>query len=145
MQTRLFALAFGMFYLAFGVAGLIPSLYSAPPVDAPHLDAAARYGYLFGQFPVNAVEDGFNIGLGVLAVMMSARVASARYFSMLMFPFLGLLTIMGFLPQADTVWGIAPISTSDTWVHAGTALLAAYFGYVALESTNVDPVPEAAH
>jgi hypothetical protein len=140
MQTRLFALAIGLFYVLFGIAGFIPGLRSAPPAGAPHLDLTASYGYLFGTFPVNALENAIHILLGVCGVIVSARLVLARYYCQFLFLLFGAATFMGFLPTLNTVWGLMPLWSSETWLHAGTAIAAAFFGWVAPESTHVEPV-----
>jgi hypothetical protein len=140
MPTRLFSLAIGIFYVLLGVAGFISGLRSAPPATAPHVDVTTSYGYLFGTFPVNVIENILNILVGIGGVLMGARLVLARYYCQFLFLLMGALTFMGFLPTLDTVWGIMPILSSDTWLHAGTAIAAAYFGFVAPESTHVEPI-----
>jgi Domain of unknown function (DUF4383) len=139
MQTRLFALGLGLFYLIVGIVAFVPALYTAPGASAPHVDVTTSYGLFLGLFPVNAVIDSINIVIGLAGILASARVASARYYCMLMFLLFGLSTIAGFLPQANTLWGAAPLWEYDTWIHAGSALAAGYFGFVALEPTHVEP------
>ena len=141
MQTRYFSLGIGVIYLLVGIIGFIPALYTTPPASAPTLHLTAGYGYLFGLFPVNALHDVVHILIGIAGIAASVRVASARYYSQFLFLAYGLLTVMGFLPQLDTLFGWMPIFTSDTWLHGATALVAAYFGWVALESTHVEPAP----
>lgn len=145
MQTRLFALVFGAVYVVVGIAGLIPALYSAPPAGAPHVAITADYGYLLGLFPVNVAHDLIHILVGVLGIICASRVGSARYYSQGLFLVFGLLSIWGFIPTLNTVWGLVPIFGNDSWLHLATALLGGYFGYVALESTQVEPAPAHAH
>jgi Domain of unknown function (DUF4383) len=139
MQTRLFTLVLGLFYVLFGVAGFISGLRSAPPASAPHVDVTDSYGYLFGTFPVNVLENALHIVIGLGGIIMGARLILARYYCQFLFLVLGALTFMGFLPTLDTVWGYMPILSSETWLHAATAIAAAYFGWVAPESTRVEP------
>ncbi|GAC1445765.1 MAG: hypothetical protein NVSMB52_08190 [Chloroflexota bacterium] len=141
MQTRLFSLGIGIIYLLVGVAAFVPALYTSVPSDAPTLHMTTSYGYFLGLFPVNALHDVVHILIGLAGILASARIASARYYSQTLFLAYGLLTVMGFLPQLDTVFGYIPIFSSDTWLHAGTAIVASYFGWVAHEDTNVEPAP----
>ncbi len=145
MQTRLFALVLGLFLLVVGVLGLIPALYTAPPADAPTVTATASYGLLFGAFPVNLVHDVVNIILGMIGIAAGARIGSARYYAMALFIILGIAACFGFIPTLDTLGGILPMWSPDTWVHFILAALAGYFGYVALESTHVEPAVQHAH
>jgi hypothetical protein len=41
----------------------------------------------------------------------------------------GILAVMGLIPALNTMFGLAPIFGHDIWLHAGTALIAAYFGW----------------
>jgi hypothetical protein len=146
MPTRLFALFIGLVYVLFGIAGFIPGLRTAPPPTAPHMDVTGSYGYLFGTFPVNWVANTLHIVVGFIGIIMGARLVLARYYCQFLFLLMGALTFMGFLPTLDTVWGIMPLWSSQTWFHAGTAIAAAYFGFVAPESSHVQPVyTTAAH
>ena len=142
MPTRVFTLALGVVYLVFGIIGFIPALYTHPPASAPHLDISGGYGYLFGLFPVNVVHDIFNIVVGLGALAAAARETSAAAYCRFLFPVFGILTFLGFVPHADALWGLAPILTNDTWLDAGTALLVAYFGYVAPAPTHVEHAPQ---
>lgn len=146
MQTRLFSLFLGVVYIVVGIAGFIPALYTSPAANAPHLSVTASYGYLLSLFPVNAVHDVLHLLIGLAGVAASRRLASARYYCIALFVLYGLFTIAGFIPQFDTLFGLAPIFGDDTWLHAGSALLAGYFGFVAPEPTRLEGhVPAAAH
>jgi hypothetical protein len=37
--------------------------------------------------------------------------------------------VLGLVPGLNTVFGLVPIHGHDVWLHAGTALAAAYFGW----------------
>ncbi len=143
LWTRYFALGIGAVYVLVGIIGFIPALYTSPPVSAPHVDARAAYGYLFGAFPVNALHDVVHIVIGVIGIAAFARFLAARFYARGLALVFGLLTILGFMPQADTLWGLVPIFGSDTWLHFGTALIAGYFGFVVSEE-NVSPELEHA-
>ena len=146
MQTRLFSLAFGTFYFAIGILGFIPGLRTSPPAGAPHLDATAAYGYFLSQFPINAVHDVFNIVIGLIGIIVFARLEPARIYCRTLLLLFGALACIGFLPTLDTLWGWLPIFGADTWLHAVTAVAAGYFGFVVTEPTYVEPAPaHAAH
>ncbi|MBV9280520.1 MAG: DUF4383 domain-containing protein [Chloroflexi bacterium] len=139
--TRYFALAVGLVYLLVGVIGFIPALYTSPPASAPHVDATASYGYLFGLFPVNALHDVVHILIGLIGIGCAARFVAARAYAKGLFLIYGLLTILGTMPQADTVWGLIPIFSGDVVLHAATALAAGVVGWVVAED---DVAPEEA-
>lgn len=139
MQTRFFALAIGAIYLLAGILGFIPALYTSMPAGSPHVDVTFAYGNLFGLFPTNGLHDAVHIIIGLAGVITASRLASARYFCITMFLVFGLLTVFGFVPTLDTIFGLIPIFGNDTWVNAASSLTAGYFGFVAPESTSVEP------
>jgi Domain of unknown function (DUF4383) len=143
MQTRLFSLVFGTVYVFIGILGFIPGLRTHPPVGAPHVDATAAYGYFLGQFPINAFHDLFHIAVGIVGIVVFARLEAARIYCRVLLLVFGTLACVGFLPTLDTLWGWLPIFGADTWLHAATAVAAGYFGFVATEPTYVEPA--AAH
>jgi|SRR5947209_5525255 len=145
MQTRLFTLLFGLGSVVVGILGFIPALRTAPPASTPHLDVTDSFGNLFSIFPVNLLHNLGSIVIGVLAVIASANEEMARRFCIATFLVFGILTIFGFIPQLDTLWGYAPIYGGDTWLDAGVCLLAGYFGYVVPEPTYLEPAAGHAH
>jgi len=40
---------------------------------------------------------------------------------------------MGLLPATNTTFDLIPIFSNDVWLHAATALIAGYFGFLAPE------------
>lgn len=141
MQTRLFSLVIGIVYLLLGILGFIPALRTTPPANAPTLNVTAGYGYFLGQFPVNAVHDLVHILIGLAGIIAFTRFAYAIAYCRTLFLVYGLLTVAGFLPATDTLNGLVPIFGSDAWLHAATAIIASYFGWVAHEPTHVEPAP----
>ena len=96
-------------------------------------DAAPR---LLGLFPVNLLHNIVHLAIGAwgLASYRSrdGAVAYARGLAILY----GLLAIMGILPRPfNNTFGLVPIFGHDVWLHALTALAAAYFGFVAPRET----------
>lgn len=140
MQTRYWALAIGVIYVVVGIVGFIPALYSSPPAT-PHLDVTASYGLLLGIFPVNVVHDVFHIVIGILGIAVFGSERAAGAYSRALFLIFGLLAIMGFIPQADTVFGLIPIYGNDVWLHTVTAIASSYFGWVAGEHTTEPAAP----
>jgi len=67
----------------------------------------------------------------------------ARMYSMTLAVFYGVLAVMGLVPGLNTLFGLAPIHGHDVWLHAGTALVAAYFGW--MSKASAAPRKVAAH
>jgi hypothetical protein len=47
------------------------------------------------------------------------------------------LTVAGFIPPLDNLFGLAPLYGNDIWLHAAIALVAAYFGWIHRDATVV--------
>lgn len=129
MQTRTFALVAGFVYLVIGVAGFVPALVGPPPPDAPGLVVDEGYGRLFGLFPVNAIHDLVHLGIGIWSLSAYGSWSASRLFARGLAVVFGVLTVMGVIPGLATLFGVTPLFGHDVWLHAVTALVAAYFGF----------------
>jgi hypothetical protein len=126
MQTRTFALIWGIIFLVAGVAGLIPGLLTPAQQD---IAVDALYGRLFGLFPVNILHDLFHIAFGIWGVVAYRSFGAARTFAKTTAVVYAVLVVMGFIPVLDTTFGLIPIYGHDIWLHAILAIPAAYFGF----------------
>jgi len=134
-MIRKFALIFGIVYVVAGIAGFLPGLSSHPP-SAPPLALEVGYGYLLGLFPINAVHNLVHIAIGAWGVIASRSPAGARLFARALAVIYGVLTVLGLIPATNTLFGLAPIFGHDVWLHALSALIAAYFGFFAEKQTG---------
>jgi hypothetical protein len=131
MQPRHFALVIGILFLVVGVLGFVPALVQPPPAGAPEVAVHANHGYLLGLFPINLLHNLVHLAVGALGLAAYFGALSARLYARGLAIFYGLLAIMGMIPGANTTFGLIPIHGNDIWLHAGTAVVAAYFGWVA--------------
>lgn len=135
MRTATFALFFGIGYLSAGLLGLVPATLMPPPVDVPPTTYNVLYGYLLGLFPVNVLHSAVHVVIGIWGVVawqadhIGHRVRSPRLFARALAIFYGVLAVMGLIPQLNTLFGMLPLYGHDVWLHAGTAAIAAYFGW----------------
>lgn len=129
MNARHFALVLGIVYTIVGVAGFIPALLTAPEATAPAINIDTLHGRLLGLFPVNILHTLVHLGTGLLGLYAAKSLGSAVTFAKALAVIYIVLTIMGFIPGLNTVFGLIPIYGHDVWLHAGTALVAAYFGF----------------
>lgn len=129
MQTRYFALIAGLVYVLVGIAGFAPAFRTAPEAAAPALAVETGYGRLFGLFPINVVHNLVHLAIGIWGLAAYASFPAARVFARGLAWIFGALTVMGFIPGLNTLFGLAPLFGHNIWLHAGTALVAAYFGY----------------
>jgi hypothetical protein len=127
MTTRTFSLVVGIIYLLVGLLGFFDGLKSLPPTDAPTLSVSAGYGYLFGLFPVNMLHNFVHLGIGVWGLASYRNYSAPRTFAYGLMIFYGALAVMGLIPVLNTSLGLIPIFGHDVWLHALTALAAAYF------------------
>ncbi len=135
MMTRYFALAAGIVYLLVGVLGFIPALNPVPGGTGPHPDLAvtAFYGHQLGLFPINILHNVVHLLIGLWGIASYRTLTGARMFARGLAIFYTLLAILGlpFMPGIiKTTFGLIPIYGADTLLHIGTAVVAAYFGFV---------------
>ncbi|HEY9736445.1 MAG TPA: DUF4383 domain-containing protein [Trichocoleus sp.] len=144
--VQLFALIVGVLFLGVGVMGFVPGLVSEATRMPGYVDAIgvhSGFGYLMGLFPINTPHNIVHLVVGGLGILTSISLDSARYYSGLLAVFYGLLAVMGLIPAANTTFGLIPIYGNDVWLHAGTAALAAYFGFIATPNLREQLVKEA--
>ena len=129
MKTATFALIAGFAYLALGLLGLVPAALVPPPADAPPTHFALLYGYLFGLFPVNVLHSALNIAIGFWGLCAWSERCSDVAYSRAVAVLFAALAFLGVIPGANTLFGLMPIHAHDVWLHAVTAVAAAYFGW----------------
>jgi hypothetical protein len=130
MAIRYFAIAAGIVYILVGLMGFMPGLNVPGPADAPDIAVDSFYGYLLGLFPVNVLHNFVHLAIGAWGIWGYANgIPGSRMFARGLTVVYGILAVMGFIPVLNTMFGLVPIFGHDIWLHAGTALLAAYFGW----------------
>jgi hypothetical protein len=138
MSTRYFVLIVGIAFLLAGLAGFVGPLVQPPAAGEPVPALSAGYGYLLGIFPVNVLHNIVHLAVGALGIWGYRNYPSARLYARGLAIFYGLLTVMGIIPGLNTTFGLIPIFGNDIWLHAATAILAAYFGFIAQPSVMPD-------
>jgi glycine/D-amino acid oxidase-like deaminating enzyme/nitrite reductase/ring-hydroxylating ferredoxin subunit len=126
------ALVFGVVYVIAGLAGFIPGLVQ-PPDPTPSLNVNIGYGKLLGLFPVNILHNLVHLLIGAWGVIASRSWSASLQFARSVAIFYGLLAILGLIPATNTTLGLIPIYGHDIWLHAASALVLAYFGFMAPE------------
>ncbi|MCU1290671.1 MAG: hypothetical protein JWN60_2900 [Acidobacteria bacterium] len=129
-MIRTFALIFGIIYIIAGIAGFIPAL-TPHTGDLHPLTIETAHGRALGLFPVNILHNIVHLAIGLWGVLGSRSLSGARLFARGLAIIYGLLAILGLIPGLNTMFGLVPIYGHDVWLHAGTALIAAYFGFIA--------------
>jgi hypothetical protein len=132
MNPRRFAMIGGVFMLIWGVLALIPSLSENQAV-LPGLKLETSYGLFLGMFAMNIVNKLALIVLGLWGIAAGTGEAtnlpaSIRY-SRIVFFAMGVLAILGLIPQTSTLGGYWPLFGNNVYEHAVFAVVGAYFGW----------------
>lgn len=137
MQTRYFALVLGIIYTVIGLAGFVPGLLVHSP-DMPPMAVESLYGRLLGLFPVNILHTLVHIALGIWGISVWRTYMGARTYARSLAIIFAVLTLIGIIPATSTLFGLVPLFSHDIWLHALTAIVSAYFGWVAAPDVAVD-------
>jgi len=129
MNTRTFALIFGIVFLAVGVAGFIPSLVQPAEGGAMNMHGQDM-GMLLGMFPVNLYHNLVHVLFGLWGLAASRSAGGALTYARGVAAIYALLTVLGLIPATDTAFGLVPLYGNDVWLHGAIAIVAAYFGWV---------------
>lgn len=135
MNTRTFAIAFGIVFLLIGVSGFIPG------ITVPHQHPGAKdvvvdagLGAAMGLFPVNLLL--FHVAVGVWGLYAARSLGGARLYARGVALIYFALAIFGLIPAARlwTTFGLIPLYGNDVWLHILLAAVAGYFGFVRREA-----------
>lgn len=136
-MVQKFALIFGIVYVVVGILGFFPPFVAAPTGD-PGLAIEAGHGRLLGLFPINLMHNLVHIAVGAWGLAASRSVSGSIVYGKGLAILYGLLTILGLLPITNTLFGLAPIHGHDVWLHALSAIVAGYFGFVYKQSPAIE-------
>ncbi|HYN87772.1 MAG TPA: DUF4383 domain-containing protein [Ardenticatenaceae bacterium] len=136
MSVRNFALIFGIVYVLVGILGFIPGIAQDAGAAPPQGEVIGGVRNLLGLFPINVVHNIVHLLIGLAGLAASRAYSSSRAYARAVAIVYGLLTIMGLIPATDNMFGLAPLWGHDIWLHALSALVAAYFGWMAPEETT---------
>ena len=146
-MTRKFALIFGAIYVLIGILGFVPGLSThTPALDAAHpVSVETAHGLLLGLFPINIIHNLVHIAIGAWGIFGSRTYSGAKVFAQGVAVLYGLLTILGLIPSeaTKTLLGLAPIHGYDIVLHAFSALVAAYFGFLRHETVETAAAADA--
>lgn len=127
MTTRTFATIFGIVFLAIGAGGFVPIFVQ--PAEGGAI-ANMDHGMLFGMFPVNPLLNIVHILFGLWGLAASRSAGSSTLYARGVAIIYAMLTVMGLVPRLDEGFGLVPLYGNDIWLHAGLAVVGAYFGWV---------------
>lgn len=130
MNTRTFALIWGIGFLLAGASGFIPGLWHPAPDHYPPLAVDAFYGDALGLFPVNVLHNIVHLVFGLWGLAASRGDTAAKAYARIVAIAYGLLIVMGLIPGLNTTFGLIPLFGNDVWLHLLLAAPAAYFGFI---------------
>jgi hypothetical protein len=133
MNTRTFALIYGIVFLIVGIGGFIPGLTTAATPD-PALEMVHGYGHELGMFPVNTLHNIVHLLFGLWGLAASRSLGGARTYGKGVAIIYALFGIMGLVPGLHTTFGFVPLYGADVVLHFLLAAVAAYFGFVQRET-----------
>lgn len=128
MSTRTFAMLFGIVFAIVGIAGFIPGLVQ--PLHPGHPEVSGTSGQLLGLFPVNELHNVVHLLFGIWGLVASRSLGASITYARGVAIIYAVLTVAGFVPQLNTMFGLVPLYGNDIWLHALLALVGAYFGWV---------------
>lgn len=128
MNTRYFALVAGIIYTIVGLMGLF-GIGVMDHANMPDLVVTAQSGRLLGLFPVNVLHNLVHLVIGVWGLVAYRSFDGSRVYSKGLAIIYAILAVMGLFPVLKTTFGLIPINGNDVWLHALTAVVAAYFGW----------------
>ena len=130
MNTRTFAMVWGIVFLMIAATSLIPGLLQSPAPNDPNLAVDAMHGRALGLFPVNLLHTLVHVIFGVWGLLASRRLGSAKNYARITAVIYTVFVVMGLIPGMDTTFGLVPLHSNDVWLHVLLAAPAAYFGFI---------------
>jgi hypothetical protein len=125
MNTRTFALIFGIVFLAVGALGFVPSVVQNSTGDGLH-----QHGMLLGLFMISPLHNAAHLIFGLWGLAASRSTGGAVAYFKAVAVVYALLTVLGLIASTADLFGMIPLMGNDVYLHAALAIIAAYFGFV---------------
>ena len=125
MNTRTFAMIFGIVFLAVGVLGFVPSVVQNSTGDGLH-----QHGMLLGLFMISPLHNAAHLIFGLWGLAASRSTGGAIAYFKAVAVVYALLTVLGLIASTADLFGMIPLMGYDVYLHAALAIIAAYFGFV---------------
>ena len=131
-NTRIFALIYGIVFLATGAAGFIPAFVTpgaeVPPgsagMETPHMPGV---GLLFGLFPVNAMHNFVHLAFGFWGLAASRSARGGWIYACGVAAIYLVLALMGMASGLQTAFGLVPLYGADVFLHLALGAVALFF------------------
>jgi hypothetical protein len=139
MDTRRFALVWGILFLAIAASGVIPGLWHPAGPEHPEIAVDSMYGDAAGLFPVNILHNIVHLLFGIWGLIASRSWDRAKTYAKATAIVYTMFIVMGLVPGLDTTFGLVPMFGNDVWLHVLLAVPAAYFGFVHRDDRSAAP------
>lgn len=116
---RVFALLFGLAFLAGGVMGFLPQFV----ID----------GDLLGYFEINSTHNMVHLVSGVLALLAASTASYSRLYFQVFGIIYGIVTILGFVLGGDLY--VMHVNFADNILHLVISIISLYLGFLFRTST----------
>ena len=132
MATRLFSLICGLFYVIPGIAGFIPFCVWRGDLMRLRMNGLHLHGgQLAGFLEINWAHNVLWLLMGLAGMVAFSDFEWSKLYAKGLFVATVLFTLVGLLPLGiGDLWGYLPLSGWNVPVHATTAMLAWYYGWV---------------
>jgi hypothetical protein len=127
---RYYTLLVGVAFTVAGVGGFIQGITQPIPADVLQLVVEANYGLLLGLFPINVLHNLFHLAIGIGGLLTFRNTSLAWRFLWVFGTALITLTIMGLIPQLNTLFGFVPLFGHDIWLHGLEGVIALFLVFV---------------
>ena len=138
MNTRTFALIWGIVFLVVVASGFIPGMLQPPAAGDPPLAVDAMHGRALGLFPVNILHNLVHLIFGLWGVIAYRSLGAAKTYARVVAVVYAVFAVMGLVPGLNTTFGLVPLHGNDVWLHILLAAPAAYFGFVHRDERGTD-------
>lgn len=134
MSPKNYALFGGALMVILGALAFVPNLNQAPlEAGLPSLLVENSYGFFLGLFAMNIFNKAAMIVIGLWGIAASRAPTTSLprsvQWSRWVFGILGVLAVLGAIPQTNTLYGYVPLFGAMIGLHAVFAVLGAYFGF----------------
>src|SRR5918997_3151003 len=104
MDTKRFALIWGILFLVITASGVIPGLLQEPAAGDPDLAVDAMHGRALGLFPVNILHDAVHLIFGLWGILASRDWDKAKTYARVTAVVYVVFLVMGMVPGLDTTF-----------------------------------------
>lgn len=132
MNPRRFALIGGIVLMAVGILSLIPNLVGSAET-LPALYVQNSYGLFLNYLPMNVLNKALLIVVGAFGIVAANlkfnSLPRSILWSRVVMVAMAIVTVLGLIPQTNTLFGYAPLFGGMIVFNAIWAVLGAYYGF----------------